>query len=324
MDISVVVPTFNRRKIVTRTLETLFAQSAPAAAYEVIVVVDGSTDGIADVLRQLRPACRFRIIEQENRGPSAARNTGYRAAETGLVLFLDDDMFCDRGLVAAHIAAHRVLGRRVAFGALFLSADSPPSLATECFQREIGAFYLERKRNPGLEWQIANCVFSNASLPRALLAEFGGFDETFRMREDLELGIRLFRAGVQPLYIGNAIAYQYLEKSSADLIRDAEAFAAADVRLARKHPQAAVKGQLNWLAQEPTWKQFLRRMAAAAPGVADFFLAPLCACGAACIRAAALRNLGVRALQMRRRIHWYHRALELGWRPSEVKTGDGD
>lgn len=206
----------------------------------------------------------------------------------------------------------------------FSAQTAPQALRQSAFQREIGAFYLERKRNPGLEWQIANCVFSNASLPRALLAEFGGFDETFRMREDLELGIRLFRAGVQPLYIGNAIAYQYLEKSSADLIRDAEAFAAADVRLARKHPQAAVKGQLNWLAQEPTWKQFLRRMAAAAPGVADFFLAPLCACGAACIRAAALRNLGVRALQMRRRIHWYHRALELGWRPSEVKTGDGD
>lgn len=133
MEISVVVPTYNRCRIVTRTVEALFAQSASGAEYEVIVVDDGSTDGTADALRQLRPACRFRVIAQENRGPSAARNAGYRASEANLVLFLDDDMLADPGLVAAHLAAHEEPGRRIAFGALYLSAAPPPRLGGGVF-----------------------------------------------------------------------------------------------------------------------------------------------------------------------------------------------
>ena len=58
------------------------------------------------------------------------------------MIFLDDDMDCDPGLVAAHIAEHHKVDTVVVFGALFLSPDSPPSLALECFQREIGAYHV--------------------------------------------------------------------------------------------------------------------------------------------------------------------------------------
>jgi GT2 family glycosyltransferase len=321
MDISAVVPTFNRREIVTRTLATLFAQDAPPDGYEIIVVVDGSTDGTADALRLLKPACRLRVIEQENRGLAGARNTGYRAAEADLVLFLDDDMLCDPRLLAAHVVAHKEPGRIVAFGALFLSADSPPSLAAECFRREIGKFHLERRRASEAAWQETDCVFSNTSISRGLLKEFAGFDEAFRMREDLELGIRLFSAGVRPRYISNAIAYQYYGKTSADLIRDAEAFAVADVMFARKHPEAQIKGLLRWLAREPRWKMNLRRIRAIWPAAADSFLAPVCSLGEVFFRFPVFRNMGVRALQMRRRIHWLHRVLELDKHALDMKTG---
>ena len=142
-------------------------QDFPADEYEIILVVDGSTDGTADALRLLAPTSRLRIIEQENHGPSAARNAGYRAAKADLLLFLDDDMLCDPELLAAHVAAHMKADGVVAFGALFLSADTPPSLAAECFRREIGAFHLERERRSGAEWRVTDCVFSNASLSRS-------------------------------------------------------------------------------------------------------------------------------------------------------------
>ena len=287
MQASIIVPTFNRRDLLLRAVSTLLRQDFPAAEYEIIVVVDGSTDGTADALRLVTPTCRLRVIEQENRGPSGARNRGYRAAEADLLLFLDDDMLCDPGLLAAHVAAHKETGRMVAFGALFLSADTRPSLAAECFRREIGAFHLGRKRSLGVEWRITDCVFSNASLERELLEAVGGFDETFRMREDLELGTRLLSLGVRPRYVSSAITYQYYEKTSARLIRDAEAFAVADVMFARKHPEAVIEGQLNWLAREPRWKRRARRLAASAPALADLFLAPMCAFGEAFIRVPA-------------------------------------
>lgn len=312
MDISVIIPTFNRREIVRRTVETLFAQTFPADRYEIIVVIDGSTDGTAAMLRALKPACRLRVIEQENQGPSAARNAGMRAAESGLVLFLDDDMLCTPGLIAAHAAAHRAEERMVGFGAVLLSADSPPSLAAECFKREIGAFHLQQKQSARMGWQEIECVFSNTSLPRIVLAEAGGFDETFRMREDLELGVRLCNPGLKTRYIDSAIAYQYYEKSAADLICDAEAFAVADVLFARKYPEAPMQGQWSRYAMEPRWKRNVRRIAALSPAVADFCLAPVCGLGERFFSVPMLRNAGVRALQMRRRIHWLHKVKELG------------
>lgn len=110
------------------------------------------------------------------------------------------------------------------------------------------------------------------------------------------MGARLPRSGARPCFIDNAIAHQYFEKTPADLIRDAEAFADGDVRLARKHPGVVIEGQLYWLAREPRWKQRLLRMAAAFPAIADLGLAPLCACGELCFPMPAARNLGVRAL----------------------------
>ena len=312
MDISVVISTFNRREMVKRTLETLFAQTFPVDKYELIVVVDGSTDGTAAMLRALKPACRFRVIEQENRGLAGARNTGFRAAVADLVLFLDDDMMCDPGLVAAHVAVHKATSQLVAFGVIFLSADSPPSLAAECFNREIGAFHLSQSQSSQTPWQKIECVFSNTSLSRASLVEAGGFDETFRMREDLELGVRLCNAGLQAWYIDNAVAYHFYNKSIRDLVRDAEAFAAADVMFAHKHPEASMQGQWRMYAMEPFWKRTVRRILALSPAVADCFLAPVCDLGEQFINISILRNAGIRALQMRRWIHWLHKVTALG------------
>jgi GT2 family glycosyltransferase len=305
MDVSVVVPTFNRRELVIRTLTSLFAQNVSPSNFEVIVVVDGATDGTADALKVLRPECKFRVIEQENRGLAGARNTGFRAAGAPLVIFLDDDMDCDAGLIAAHITEHHNFDSVVVFGALFTTPDSPPSLALECFHREIGAFHVNHAQYPDTPWDITQCVFSNTSLSKQMLIEVGGFDEEFRMREDLELGIRLDEAGVRFRYAPHAIAYQHYEKTSADLIRDAEAFAQSDVLFARKHPGLRIRGHFGWEVKELSWKGRLRNVLASIPALEKVTLGPACFLGEACLRVPLLRNIGVRALQARRRVHWF-------------------
>lgn len=308
LSISVVVPTYNRRELVQRTLQTLFAQTLPAGDFEVIAVVDGSTDGTAEALQAVAAPCAFRVIEQENRGLAGARNTGWRAARAHLVLFLDDDMLCDAGLVGAHLAAHEEGGRLAAFGALFLSEDSPRSLAAECFNREIGAMHLAHRTSPETEWRLTNCVFSNSSIGRDLLEEFGGFDERFRMREDLELGLRLLRGGVGAKYVPAARAFQYYAKTTADLMRDAEAFGRADALLAETHPETVIEGQLRWLARERRWKYRALRLAAHAPRLWDVALKPVCAVGERFIGIGRMRDAGVRALQIRRRLRWLRSA----------------
>jgi hypothetical protein len=85
--ISIVMPTYNRRDTILRSVASVRAQSF--ADWELLVVDDGSTDGTADVLQGIDS--RLRLIRQDNRGVAGARNTGLAAARGSLIAFLDSD-----------------------------------------------------------------------------------------------------------------------------------------------------------------------------------------------------------------------------------------
>ena len=85
--VSVVIPTFNRAKVVTRAIDSVLEQTYRNC--EVIVVDDGSTDDTADVLRSYKDKIVY--IQQKNAGPSAARNRGIRESKGEFIAFLDSD-----------------------------------------------------------------------------------------------------------------------------------------------------------------------------------------------------------------------------------------
>lgn len=85
--VSVVIPTFDRARVLPRALESVMAQSRPPT--EVIVVDDGSTDDTAELVVDRFPTTR--LIRQENRGVSAARNRGIEAAAGEWIALLDSD-----------------------------------------------------------------------------------------------------------------------------------------------------------------------------------------------------------------------------------------
>ena len=73
---SVVMPTYNKRRFLELTLTSFFNQTYPVNQYEVIVIDDGSTDDTNEFLSQCHPPFTLKKIPQENKGRSAARNTG--------------------------------------------------------------------------------------------------------------------------------------------------------------------------------------------------------------------------------------------------------
>ncbi len=85
--VSVVIPSHDRAALLSRALESVRSQSRPAG--EVIVVDDGSTDGTAGILPRRFP--EVRLMRQERRGVSAARNRGIGAASGDWIAFLDSD-----------------------------------------------------------------------------------------------------------------------------------------------------------------------------------------------------------------------------------------
>jgi glycosyltransferase involved in cell wall biosynthesis len=95
LSVSVVIPNYNYARFVGQAIESALSQSVKPL--EVIVVDNGSTDHSLEVLRAFGD--RIRLIAQQNRGQSGARNAGIEAARGELVAFLDaDDVWLPRKL----------------------------------------------------------------------------------------------------------------------------------------------------------------------------------------------------------------------------------
>lgn len=85
--VSVIIPTYNRSQYVTEAIGSVLAQTF--TDYEIIVIDDGSTDNTREAI--LPYFSKITYIYQENRGVSAARNTGIREAKGEWIAFLDSD-----------------------------------------------------------------------------------------------------------------------------------------------------------------------------------------------------------------------------------------
>ena len=90
MDLSVIVPTYNRAERVCRAIASVLSQKT-SYSWELIIVNDGSPDHTAEVLKSYEQQKNVRVLHQTNGGLSAARNAGMALARRAYVTFLDDD-----------------------------------------------------------------------------------------------------------------------------------------------------------------------------------------------------------------------------------------
>ena len=98
IDLSVIVPVFNREKTITTCVEGIL--NTELKNYEVIIIDDGSSDGTLHLCMQLKKKCpEIRVFSIPNSGVSAARNVGIRNARGKYILFVDsDDTLCPNAL----------------------------------------------------------------------------------------------------------------------------------------------------------------------------------------------------------------------------------
>ena len=183
--ISVVIPTYNRAGIVPKAIDSVLAQTYPAA--EIIVVDDGSKDDTRAVLASY--GSRITAISQPNGGLSAARNTGIRAAKTDWVAFLDDDdeYTPDRLAIAVEsIARHPDVAVHVTNTAIVNEDGTELDMFV---LRGRPTANLMRLDSP-LPWVLGGCFFAQTMVARrALLMDVGWFRDTFY--EDMDLYVRL-------------------------------------------------------------------------------------------------------------------------------------
>lgn len=104
--VSVIVPNYNGRNLLPRTVDSLCGLRIPAQGLEILLIDDGSTDGSRAWLEQQSLPEHFHLLfHEKNRGRSAARNTGLKVARGEMIVFLDGDLTCTPDLVLEHLDA---------------------------------------------------------------------------------------------------------------------------------------------------------------------------------------------------------------------------
>jgi GT2 family glycosyltransferase/peptidoglycan/xylan/chitin deacetylase (PgdA/CDA1 family) len=232
-----VIPTYQRRDTVVRTVTAFDGQSS--RDFEVIVVDDGSTDDTAAALRELQVGFPLMVIEQENQGGAAARNTGAAAATGEMLLFLDDDMEALPSLLAEHDRS-RDEGAELVLGDIPLHHDSPRNVLS----RGVGDWAASRRQRltaPGAVPRIDDLITGQMSISRDAFQRVGGFDTQFTRDglyggEDLDFGYRVTKAGYRIAFNPYAISYQYYDVDPADFLRRAYETGRSEAELSIKHP----------------------------------------------------------------------------------------
>lgn len=220
---SVIVPTYNRSRLLRCTLDSLTRQALPPGSFEVFVVDDGSTDDTAQVAAAFDGPLRLTYLAQEDQGyrVAAARNLGLRQAAAPVTVFVDSGVLLHSRALEAHVRSHRATRQPVAVCGYVYGfnqnnedgadieraidyADPDATMTALAAQgraldiRE--EFYREHADDfaslpaPWLIWWTCNVSASTEQL-RAV----GGFDENYRSwgGEDVDLGYRLHRAGAR-------------------------------------------------------------------------------------------------------------------------------
>lgn len=97
MDLSIIIPVYNKSKLINRCLDSVFNQKTQYS-YEVILVDDGSTDDSVKLIKK-RKECNIVLFEQQNAGPSVARNKGVDLSHGKFCAYLDADDYWEDGFI---------------------------------------------------------------------------------------------------------------------------------------------------------------------------------------------------------------------------------
>lgn len=231
--VSVIIPTFNRRRDLAKALASLRAQKPKSLRFEVLVVDDGGSDGsFAWLQQQARRWKALRVLRQENAGPGVARNLGAREAKAPLLAFLDDDAIAAPDWLASSVAA---LARHRDWdgfeGAVLPQVEAPPAL-----------FVHQVANTKGSQWLTCNLW-----MRRAAFLKLKGFDPRYRwIREHTELAFRALDQGLKlPFFAASIVRHPAVPVDWKRSFRDAKD-GQYEALLERSHPRR-YREHLKWI-----------------------------------------------------------------------------
>lgn len=223
--VSVVVAFYNAARTLDDCLNSL--QKLRYPNFEVICVNDGSTDGSAEILKRYP----FRSITTPNRGVSAARNEGLRAATGDIIAYIDSDARADGDWLNYLVATYQESD----VGGVGGPNPVPPEdgWIAQCVFRAPGGPTQVMLNDRHAE-HIPGC---NMSFSKSALEQIGGFDPTFtKAGDDVDICWRLLERGYKLGFSPSAIVWHHRRPSVTAYWRQQVGYGEAESLLERKHP----------------------------------------------------------------------------------------
>jgi GT2 family glycosyltransferase/radical SAM superfamily enzyme YgiQ (UPF0313 family)/thioredoxin-like negative regulator of GroEL len=257
--ISVIIPTFNRRAILRKTLLGMASQTLPPEQFEVIVIDDGSSDDTMEMLQKWKAPFQLRAFTQSHGGPNVARNFGLQQAKSWIVLLTGDDMIPGPSFLESHLKFH--LSHKEPVQAMIGFIDWSPEIPVTPFMRFITSpegghqFSFHLAKEGKVDFRLF--YTSNLSLKREFISlEPGPFDTdfTYPAYDDIELGYRLTNRGMQLHFQSQAVTYHHHEITLPAFVERQKS-----------------AGRMAWILdrKQPDIKQFLPLTELSEPNVPD-------------------------------------------------------
>ena len=219
---SIIVPAFNRQKILAEVLDSLNCQTgAYSNPFEIIVIDDGSTDGTQQFVQEMimKKKYHYHLLYfntglTDRNGVCVARNIGIKNARGKYLLFLDDDCIPHKHWIHAHVtmleAGEEVCIGYISHKRMQLDEELPISIDDPGMQR----LQCESKIN-----KLTELLTGNLALSRKCIQHVGVFDERFTQEniygyDDIEFGHRLIIGGFTMRFNQNAVVYTEAKEAS--------------------------------------------------------------------------------------------------------------
>ena len=218
MNVSIVVPTYNRSALLERVVRSLFAQQAHDVAFEIVVIDNNSSDNTPQVVESLKPQSPVNLIyfRETRQGNAYARNAGVEQAQAPIVAFLDDDVVAEENWVTTIKSTFdrdpqlAFIGGRV----LPMWDHDPPAWLTPSHWAPLALVdYGPEEKKIGGDSPLG-LLTANFAIRKEVFAELGGFLPTLQRvqggigsMEDHEFVLRICRGGKRGLYVPELITW---------------------------------------------------------------------------------------------------------------------
>jgi len=237
--VSVVVSSYNGARTIGETCEHLLNLDYPN--YEIIVVNDGSTDETLKIIKR----DGIKVIDKKNGGLSAARNSGFQAANGEIVAYIDDDAYPDREWLK-YLVSDFLERDSVGVGGPNLAPPGDGDIA-ECIAHAPGGPL------PVLmtDWKAEHIPGCNMAFYKETLEKLGGFDPIYRAAgDDVDFCWRVIESGDWISYNPGAAVWHHRRNSAKTYLKQQIGYGKAEALLEEKWPEKYnAVGHLTWLGR---------------------------------------------------------------------------